>query len=79
MNRLLARPILRSVRNVTYRQDMPPPGGYAAVPWRRNIPTRGFGFVGCLMFGVVYFFLVENNNRTRRGQWRRELKEQNGL
>ena len=53
---------------------MPPPGGYANLPWRRNIPTRGFGFVGCLVFGSLYYFFSDVNNRTRRGQWRREMK-----
>merc|ERR1711868_15957 len=72
MNRCLARPILRSTR--AYRQDMPPPGGYAALPWRRNIPTRGLSFLGTLGFGIVYVYLALFNNTHRYTQWRREMK-----
>ena len=45
MNRaLLSRGVLTIRRNVAYRQEMPPPGGYGYMPWRRNIPQRGYGF-----------------------------------
>ena len=57
MNRLLSRGTTlacRQRRSVAYRQDMPPPGGYGYQPWRRNIPTRGFGFVAIGVFGVIY-------------------------
>ena len=45
----------RQRRSVAYRQDMPPPGGYGYQPWRRNIPTRGFGFAGMGVFCVIYY------------------------
>ncbi|KAF8076659.1 GRIM-19 [Lyophyllum atratum] len=28
---------------VSYRQDMPPPGGFAALKYKRNLPFRGPG------------------------------------
>lgn len=49
MNRVLSRPCLYLRQARSYRQDMPPPGGYAAIPWRRSIPTRGFGYIGVLI------------------------------
>lgn len=36
---------------IKYRQDMPPPGGYGAVPYKRNIPVRGPS--GYMMFGLA--------------------------
>nr|XP_009858984.1 NADH dehydrogenase [ubiquinone] 1 alpha subcomplex subunit 13-like [Ciona intestinalis] len=37
-------------KNIKYRQDMPPPGGYGAVPYKRNLPVRGLG--GFALFGL---------------------------
>ena len=53
MNRVLSRPCLYLRQMRSYRQDMPPPGGYAAIPWRRSIPTRGFGYIGVLISGYL--------------------------
>ena len=53
MNRVLSRPCLYLRQARSYRQDMPPPGGYAAIPWRRSIPTRGFGYIGVLISGYL--------------------------
>ena len=53
MNRVLSRPCLFLRQARSYRQDMPPPGGYAAIPWRRSIPTRGFGYIGVLISGYL--------------------------
>ena len=55
MNRVLSRPCLYLRQMRSYRQDMPPPGGYAAVPWRRTIPTRGFGYIGVLISGYLMY------------------------
>lgn len=55
MNRVLSRPCLFLRQARSYRQDMPPPGGYAAIPWRRSIPTRGFGYIGVLISGYLIF------------------------
>ena len=74
MNRaILSRgtPILRLRRNVNYRQDMPPPGGYGYQPWRRNIPTRGFGFIGMLVFGCAYI-LLDRTTKTKKTQLYKE-------
>merc|ERR1712076_150496 len=57
MRQLLAAPfcLRSSLRRVAYRQDMPPPGGYPQMPWRRNIPQRGFGFIGVLVSIYTYY------------------------
>lgn len=57
MRQLLAAPfcLRSSLRRVAYRQDMPPPGGYPQMPWRRNIPQRGFGFIGVLVTLYAYY------------------------
>ncbi|XP_008280447.1 NADH dehydrogenase [ubiquinone] 1 alpha subcomplex subunit 13 [Stegastes partitus] len=53
------------------KQDMPPPGGYAAFDYRRNIPKRGlsgysmFGItIGVMLFG--YYKLFKWNRERRR-------------
>jgi len=57
MRALLSVPVLtRScLRRVAYRQEMPPPGGYPDMPWRRNIPQRGYGFIACLVCGFMAY------------------------
>ena len=57
MRALLSVPVLtRScLRRVAYRQEVPPPGGYPDIPWRRNIPQRGYGFIACLVCGFSTF------------------------
>ncbi|KAI9638823.1 GRIM-19 [Dioszegia hungarica] len=34
-----------------FRQDMPPPGGYESIKYKRNLPIRGPG--GVVIFGAV--------------------------
>ncbi|XP_078279674.1 NADH dehydrogenase [ubiquinone] 1 alpha subcomplex subunit 13 [Rhinoraja longicauda] len=58
---------------VKVRQDLPPPGGYGPVDYKRNIPRRGpsgysmFGIgIGILMFG--YWRLFKWNRERRRLQ-----------
>ncbi|GAA5841508.1 hypothetical protein JCM9279_000675 [Rhodotorula babjevae] len=34
-----------------YKQDLPPQGGFPAIKYKRNLPTKGPG--GALIFGVV--------------------------
>ncbi|XP_068605281.1 NADH dehydrogenase [ubiquinone] 1 alpha subcomplex subunit 13 [Brachionichthys hirsutus] len=53
------------------KQDMPPPGGYAAFDYKRNLPKRGFsgysmfGFgIGVLIFGYWRMF-TWNRERKR--------------
>ncbi|SCZ92488.1 BZ3500_MvSof-1268-A1-R1_Chr5-2g07906 [Microbotryum saponariae] len=36
---------------VTYKQDLPPAGGFEAIKYKRNLPTKGPG--GALIFGAV--------------------------
>ncbi|XP_068196229.1 NADH dehydrogenase [ubiquinone] 1 alpha subcomplex subunit 13 [Antennarius striatus] len=55
------------------KQDMPPPGGYAAFDYKRNLPKRGisgysmFGIgIGVLVFG--YWRLFKWNRERRRLQ-----------
>ena len=68
MRALLSVPVLtRScLRRVAYRQEMPPPGGYPDMPWRRNIPQRGYGFIACLVCGfstyLTTIFLIKINS-----------------
>ncbi|XP_056302835.1 NADH dehydrogenase [ubiquinone] 1 alpha subcomplex subunit 13 [Danio aesculapii] len=55
------------------KQDMPPPGGYGPVDYRRNLPRRGLsGYsmfavgIGVMMFG--YWRLCRWNRERRRMQ-----------
>uniref|UniRef100_A0A1B9FUC1 NADH dehydrogenase [ubiquinone] 1 alpha subcomplex subunit 13 n=1 Tax=Kwoniella bestiolae CBS 10118 TaxID=1296100 RepID=A0A1B9FUC1_9TREE len=34
-----------------FKQDMPPPGGYEAIKYKRNLPVRGVG--GAVVFSTV--------------------------
>ena len=60
MNRILTAPLQGQLRptlyrttlrrsSITYRQDMPPPGGYPKMPWRRNLPRRGTSYIVTLI------------------------------
>merc|ERR1712156_190426 len=74
MNRtVLSRPCLYLRQNSlrSYRQDMPPPGGYAAIPWRRSIPTRGFGYIGVLISGYLIYD-VSYLSHQRYTHWRKQ-------
>ena len=53
---------------------MPPPGGYPAAPWRRNLPGRGFGYIGVVLTCAGYGYFWWSRAHHRYGQWRRELK-----
>ena len=52
------------------KRDMPPPGGYETIKYKRNLPTRGPG--GAVVFGVVGaicaygFWRVGQGNLERR-------------
>ncbi|XP_043946585.1 NADH dehydrogenase [ubiquinone] 1 alpha subcomplex subunit 13 [Protopterus annectens] len=55
------------------KQDMPPPGGYGSVDYKRNLPKRGFsGYtmfavgIGTILFG--YWRLFKWNRERRRLQ-----------
>ena len=52
------------------KQDMPPPGGFPYVKWKRFIPTKGFhtgaflcGSLLAMCYGTIYRF---NENRAMR-------------
>ncbi|XP_028297705.1 NADH dehydrogenase [ubiquinone] 1 alpha subcomplex subunit 13 [Gouania willdenowi] len=60
------------------KQDMPPPGGYAAFDYKRNLPKRGlsgysmFGIgIGIMVFGYYRLFMW---NRERRRMQIEELE-----
>ena len=38
-------------KDIKYRQDLPPPGGYESIPYKRNIPIRGPS--GAVMLGLL--------------------------
>ena len=53
-------------KDIKYRQDLPPPGGYGSVPYKRNLPVRGPS--GLVLWGLVlathafpYFLLLKKN------------------
>ncbi|CAG5094115.1 Oidioi.mRNA.OKI2018_I69.XSR.g13260.t1.cds [Oikopleura dioica] len=73
MNRLLCSrsTCARLFRSAAYRQDMPPPGGYPQMPWRRNIPHRGMSYIHMLVAGFVAYWL-ERTVTSRRVQWEQE-------
>ena len=71
MNRVLSRPCLFLRQARSYRQDMPPPGGYAAIPWRRSIPTRGFGYIGVLISGYL-ILRGDYISHQRYSHWRKQ-------
>ncbi|KAG2060163.1 B16.6 subunit of GRIM-19, NADH:ubiquinone oxidoreductase [Suillus hirtellus] len=56
--------------SIQYRQDMPPPGGFEAVKYKRNLPFRGPS--GLVILGAVTavcaygFYRVGKGNLERR-------------
>lgn len=61
-------------------QDLPPIGGYEAVQWKRNLPSRGFrpaiyfwGIVGIMGLGYYRYYqgVDEQRELTRERQWAR--------
>merc|ERR1711879_773369 len=38
-----------------YVQDMPPKGGYPQIPYKRHLPKRGLGTIGCFVAGGMSF------------------------
>ena len=77
MNRVLSRPCLFLRQARSYRQDMPPPGGYAAIPWRRSIPTRGFGYIGVLISGYL-ILRGDYISHQRYSHWRKQSMVSSG-
>ncbi|XP_056374192.1 NADH dehydrogenase [ubiquinone] 1 alpha subcomplex subunit 13 [Hyla sarda] len=60
------------------KQDMPPPGGYGPVDYKRNLPRRGFsGYtmfaigIGALLFG---YWRIGTWNRERRRLYIEDLE-----
>ncbi|XP_018421429.1 PREDICTED: NADH dehydrogenase [ubiquinone] 1 alpha subcomplex subunit 13 [Nanorana parkeri] len=60
------------------KQDMPPPGGYGPVDYKRNLPRRGFS--GYTMFAVgigvmIYgYYSIGMWNRERRRRYIEDLE-----
>ncbi|KAN0097562.1 hypothetical protein V8E55_002008 [Tylopilus felleus] len=56
--------------SVPYRQDMPPPGGFEAVRYKRNLPFRGpsgLAILGAVTAVCAYgFYRVGKGNLERR-------------
>ncbi|EIW71399.1 NADH dehydrogenase (ubiquinone) 1 alpha subcomplex 13 [Tremella mesenterica] len=58
-----------------FRQDMPPPGGYEAIKYKRNLPIRGPG--GAVIFGAVGLICAFGFYRVGQGNLeKRELKRE---
>ncbi|CAK8678685.1 NADH dehydrogenase [ubiquinone] 1 alpha subcomplex subunit 13-like [Clavelina lepadiformis] len=56
-------------KNIKYRQDLPPPGGYGAIPYKRNLPVRGpSGFVifglGIAVHGLGLYLMQKKKRLT---------------
>ncbi|XP_078412249.1 NADH dehydrogenase [ubiquinone] 1 alpha subcomplex subunit 13 isoform X2 [Cetorhinus maximus] len=58
---------------IKVKQDLPPPGGYGPVDYKRNLPRRGlsgysmFGLgIGVLLFGYWRLFSWNRERRTLR-------------
>ncbi|GMK56604.1 hypothetical protein CspeluHIS016_0304440 [Cutaneotrichosporon spelunceum] len=53
-----------------FRQDMPPPGGYENVKFKRNLPVRGVGglamFGGCIAICALGFWRYGSGVNERR-------------
>ncbi|KAL1412556.1 hypothetical protein Q8F55_000302 [Vanrija albida] len=53
-----------------FRQDMPPPGGYETLKYKRNLPVRGPGglalFGGCALICALGFWRLGEANLERR-------------
>ncbi|KAJ7591675.1 B16.6 subunit of GRIM-19, NADH:ubiquinone oxidoreductase [Mycena floridula] len=59
--------------SIPYRQDMPPPGGFETVKYKRNMSMRGpSGFVFfaglCLVTGYGFYRVGKGNNEKRELQ-----------
>ncbi|KAF8138359.1 B16.6 subunit of GRIM-19, NADH:ubiquinone oxidoreductase [Boletus edulis] len=56
--------------SIPYRQDMPPPGGFEAVRYKRNLPFRGpsgLAILGAVTAVCAYgFYRVGKGNLERR-------------
>ncbi|KAK6908833.1 hypothetical protein V866_002321 [Kwoniella sp. B9012] len=58
-----------------FRQDMPPPGGYEAIKYKRNLPVRGVG--GAVVFSTVAAICAFGFWRVGKGNVeKRELKRE---
>ncbi|KAL2096788.1 hypothetical protein ACEWY4_005995 [Coilia grayii] len=52
-------------------QDMPPPGGYGPIQYKRNLPARGFS--GYTMFGIGIGIMIFGYWRIAK--WNRERRK----
>jgi len=55
---------------VSYKQDMPPKGGYAKFRYSRNVPRRGPSGTAIMLGGVAVmaagFYVIKRTNEERR-------------
>ncbi|KAM4888174.1 NADH dehydrogenase [ubiquinone] 1 alpha subcomplex subunit 13 isoform 1-T2 [Thomomys bottae] len=65
------------------KQDMPPPGGYGPIDYKRNLPRRGLSGYSMLAVGVgtllVGYWGITRWNRERRRLYVEELEARLGL
>ncbi|KAK0206835.1 GRIM-19 [Desarmillaria ectypa] len=56
--------------SIPYRQDMPPPGGFESVKYKRNLPFRGPGALailgGITLVSVYGFYQLGKGNLEKR-------------
>ncbi|AFR97109.1 NADH dehydrogenase (ubiquinone) 1 alpha subcomplex 13 [Cryptococcus neoformans C23] len=58
-----------------FRQDMPPPGGYETLRYKRNLPLKGPS--GAVLFGGVFAICIAGFYRLGQGNVeKRELKRE---
>ncbi|XP_071952851.1 NADH dehydrogenase [ubiquinone] 1 alpha subcomplex subunit 13-like [Antedon mediterranea] len=54
----------------TFRQEMPPKGGYGPIDYKRHLPKRGFSgyamFAGCGLIMACGYFTQRMGNKKRR-------------
>ncbi|KAL5636725.1 hypothetical protein ACGC1H_000631, partial [Rhizoctonia solani] len=61
---------------VTYRQDMPPPGGFEPIKYKRSLPFRGPS--GAVLLGGIAAVCAYGFYKVGKGNLeRRELKREN--
>merc|ERR1712224_46349 len=52
INNMSSTPSSDYFRKIPYKQDLPPPGGYAKLEWKRNLPSRFIGGARLMAAGV---------------------------
>ncbi|XP_033106991.1 NADH dehydrogenase [ubiquinone] 1 alpha subcomplex subunit 13-like [Anneissia japonica] len=54
----------------SFRQDLPPKGGYGPIDYKRHIPKRGFSgyamFAGCAAIMATGYIMLKIGNKHRR-------------